>query len=53
VFWAGAYYLVCGTGCLLVGEHYAFSPWQMAISFGGGQLLCAAILYRNLEQTNA
>jgi DNA-binding MarR family transcriptional regulator len=25
----------------------------MAISFGGGQLLCAAILYRNLEQTNA
>lgn len=52
VFWVGLYYLVCGGGCLLFGEIHAFSPWQMAISFGGGQLLCALILYRKLERTD-
>ncbi len=53
VFWVGVYYLVCGGGWLLYGqEGNAFSPWQMAISFGGGQLICATILYRNLERTN-
>lgn len=53
VFWVGAYYVVCGCGCLLTARGgSAFSPWQMAISFGGGQLICAAILYRNLERTN-
>jgi hypothetical protein len=54
VFWSGLYYVVCGCGCLLYGQNdAAFSPWQMAISFGGGQLLSAAILYWNLERTNA
>jgi len=49
--WAGAYYIVCGCGCLRFGQdEYAFSPWQMAISFGGGQLLCAAIIYWTLER---
>jgi prolipoprotein diacylglyceryltransferase len=30
----------------------AFSPWEMGISFGGGQLLGALILYWNLERSN-
>jgi hypothetical protein len=53
VFWVGMYYLLGGAGCLLLGQKdNAIAPWQMAISFGGGQLLCAWILYRNLERTN-
>jgi hypothetical protein len=46
------YYAVCGIGCLIGGDGpKALSPWQMAISFGGGQLLGAAILYWTLERT--
>lgn len=53
MFWVGLYYLMCGGGCLLWGQgDNAFSPWQMAISFGGGQLICAMILFWNLERTN-
>jgi hypothetical protein len=53
VFWVGVYYVLCGFGCLLLGlgEH-VLSPWQMGISFGGGQLLGAAILYWTLERTD-
>ncbi len=53
VVWVGLYYVVCGCCCLrwFQGE-YAFSAWQMAIAFGGGQLLCAAILYWTLERKN-
>ena len=51
VVWAGVYYIVCGFACLRWGqESHAFSPWQMAVSFGGGQLLCAAIIYGTLER---
>jgi hypothetical protein len=51
VFWVGLYYLACGAGCLLWGDGpSALSPWQMGISFGGGQLLGAAILYWTLER---
>jgi hypothetical protein len=51
VLWVGAYYLVCACGCLLWGQgSHAFSPWQMGITFGGGQLMTAAILYRTLER---
>ena len=54
VFWVGSYYVLCGCGCLLWGQGAnAFSPWQMGISFGGGQLLGAAILYWTLERTDA
>ena len=54
VFWIGCYYILCGCGCLLWGqEDGAFSPWQMGISFGGGQLLAAAILYWTLERNDA
>ena len=53
VFWVGSYYILCGCGCLLWGGgENAFSPWQMGISFGGGQLLGAAILYSTLERTD-
>ena len=53
VIWAGLYYVMCGCACLLWGRGAeALAPWQMALSFGGGQLLSAAILYWNLERTN-
>ena len=53
VLWVAAYYVVCGIGCLLWGQgEHAFSPWLMGVSFGGGQLLGAAILYWNLERTD-
>jgi len=49
----GAYYVLCGCGCLLWGQgENAFDPRQMAITFGGGQLLGAAILYWTLERTD-
>ena len=54
VFWVGAYYVLCGCGCLLWGQaDNALSPWLMGVSFGGGQLLGAAILYWTLERTDA
>ena len=53
VFWVGLYFVVCGCACLIWGQgDNVLSPWQMGISFGGGQLLGAAILYWNLERTN-
>jgi len=49
----GSYYVLCGCGCLLWGQgENAFDPRQMGISFGGGQLLGAAILYWTLERTD-
>lgn len=54
MFWVGLYFVVCGCGCLVWGQgEYAFSPWLMGISFGGGQLLSAAILYWTLERNHA
>lgn len=53
VFWVGSYYILCGCGCLLWGRgDNVLSPWQMGISFGGGQLLSAAVLYWTLERTD-
>ncbi len=53
VFWVGVYFAVCGFGCLLWGQGtHAFSAWQMGISFGGGLLMGAAILYYTLERTD-
>ena len=50
----GSYYVLCGIGCLLWGRgEHVLSPWLMAISFGGGQLLGAAILYWTLERSDA
>ncbi|NQT37798.1 MAG: hypothetical protein HQ581_09935 [Planctomycetes bacterium] len=54
IFWVGLYYVLCGVGCLLWGQGAsALSPWQMGISFGGGQLMTAAILYWTLERPDA
>jgi hypothetical protein len=54
VFWVGGYYFVCGFGCLIWGHGAsALSPWQMAVTFGGGQLIGAAILYWTLERIDA
>jgi len=53
VFGVGVYFAACGFGCLLWGQGAnAFSPWQMGISFGGGLLIGAAILYWTLERTD-
>ena len=53
VFWVGVYFTVCGFVCLLWGQGTnAFSPWQMGISFGGGLLVGAAILYWTLERND-
>lgn len=54
VVWAGVYYVICGCCCLHWGQgDQALAAWQMAISFGGGQFLSAAILYWNLERNHA
>ena len=51
VIWVGSYFILCGFGCLLWGQgDHVLSPWQMGVSFGGGQLLGAAILYWTLER---
>jgi hypothetical protein len=46
MFAVGVWYLACGLACLAFanGEH-ALSPWAMALPFGLGQLMMAAILY--------
>ena len=52
-FWVGVYYLVSGSCCLAWAQgDYRFSPLAMAIPFGVGQLMAAAILYWTLERTN-
>ncbi len=54
VVWVGAYYTACGCVCLAAGQGPdAYAPWQMGITFGGGQLLSAAILRWTLERDDA
>jgi hypothetical protein len=51
VAWVGAYYVAAGCACLVWGQGpRAFAAWQMAATFGVGQLLAAAILYWTLER---
>jgi hypothetical protein len=53
VFWIALFYLLAGCVGLLWGQDSrAFSPWQMGITFGGGQLMSAAILYWVLERSD-
>ncbi|QDV34602.1 hypothetical protein [Tautonia plasticadhaerens] len=53
VGWVGVYYALCGCGCLAWGRgEHALAPWLMGITFGGGQLLGAAILHWTLERTD-
>ena len=37
-------------GIVLSARGWAYSPWLMGVSFGGGQMLTAAILYWALER---
>jgi len=51
VAWVGLYYVAAGAVCLAWGHGaHALAPWQMALSFGGGQILGAAVLYWTLER---
>ena len=53
VFAISIFYLTAGIGSLLLfREENALSPWAMALPFGAGQLLTAAILYWTLERPN-
>lgn len=50
----GCFYILCGCGCLWWGQGgNALSPWLMGFTFGGGQLLGAAVVYWTLERTDA
>jgi hypothetical protein len=54
VVWVGVHYVLSGCACLMAGPGPApLAPWQMALTFGVGQLLGAAILYWNLERPDA
>ena len=47
---AALFYLAAGlTSLTLARGDAAFSPWAMGLSFGIGQFLAAAVLYRTLE----
>jgi hypothetical protein len=51
IFGVAIFYLVAGAMCLALAQgEFAFSPWAMAVPFGGGQLMTAAILYYTLER---
>src|SRR5262249_34208647 len=53
-FWVAAFYLVTGLTLLAVAPGDAsLSPWAMALPFGAGQLLAAAVLYSTLERDHA
>ena len=53
VLWIGSYYAASGIFCLIYGQgEHAHSPWLMGGSFGGGQILTAAILYWTLERND-
>jgi hypothetical protein len=48
----GVWYLICGVFALGWGQgDAALSPWIMGITFGGGQVLAAVILYLTLEHS--
>ncbi len=50
--WVGVYYTLLGCLCILWGQaEQTLAPWQMGVTFGGGQLLAAGILYWTLERT--
>ncbi|WP_435018618.1 hypothetical protein TA3x_000600 [Tundrisphaera sp. TA3] len=54
VVWVGVHYVLSGCACLMAGPGPNWlAPWQMALTFGVGQLLGAAILYWNLERADA
>ena len=48
--WAGAWYLLSGLTCIVMGDGRALSPWAMGIAYGAGQLLVAGILLFTAEE---
>jgi hypothetical protein len=53
MFAVGVWYLAAGlTSLALANEAHAFSPWAMAVPFGFGQLLMAAILYWSVGESS-
>lgn len=45
------YFVVCGLICIaLSARGFAYNPWLMGVSFGGGQMLIAFVLYWSLER---
>ena len=45
------YYILSGLVCIVLATRgWAYSPWLMGVSFGGGQMLSAAVLYWALER---
>jgi hypothetical protein len=54
MFAVGIWYLVTGLAYLaFANEARAFSPWAMAVPFGIGQLVMAAILYWSVADHRA
>lgn len=52
--WVAWYFVLCGCACLLWGRgEDPLAPWQMGVTFGGGQLFGAAVLYWTLERPDA
>ena len=48
-----AFYFLAGIGTMVGARgNHALSPWAMAVPFGGGQLLAAAVLYWTLERAD-
>ena len=53
-FWVAVFYLVAGLAVLALARgDAALSPWAMALPFGAGQFLAAAVLYSTLERDHA
>ncbi len=53
-FWVGVFYLAAGLAVLAMARgDAALSPWAMALPFGAGQFLAAAVLYSTLERDHA
>jgi hypothetical protein len=49
----GLFYLVAGTLLLALAPRGAsLNPLGMGLTFGFGQIACAAVLYRKLERNN-
>lgn len=52
--WVAVFYLAAGLSVLTLARgDAALSPWAMAIPFGAGQWLAAAVLYATLERDHA
>jgi hypothetical protein len=53
IFWVGVWYLATGLACLTQGHGaWEFSPWEMGIPFGIGQLLVAATLRFGYDESD-